>query len=107
MRPIDADSLTKRIWREARILCDVEHFLNAGMFLEEIENAIKETPTLNAVPVVRCKDCKKCTVWKDGHSFTCHENRIDYYAPNYDAATYYCADGIRREDHGTEKADSQ
>lgn len=50
----------------------------------------------NQVNVVFCKDCRKCNVWKDGHSFTCNADEIDYYAPTYDAATYFCADGERR-----------
>ena len=59
--------------------------------------ALKNLSAIDAVPVVRCKDCQKCTVWEDGHSFTCNEDEMEYYAPHYDAATYYCADGKRRE----------
>lgn len=60
--------------------------------------ALKNLPAIDAVPVVRCMDCRKCTIWEDGHSFTCNEDEIDYYAPTYDAATYFCADGKRRID---------
>ena len=46
MRLIDADALVKWIERQKRLskLCTIM--------------AIQETPTIDAVPVVRCKDCK-------------------------------------------------
>ena len=61
-----------------------------------IRSRLEQVAAIDAVPVVRCKDCQECTVWKDGHSFTCNADEMDYYAPTYDAATYYCADGKRR-----------
>lgn len=62
MRLIDADALVKWIERQKRLskLCTIM--------------AIQETPAIDAVPVVRCKDCKHmakminachCKVW--GH----------------------------------------
>ena len=63
-----------------------------------IHSLIEKVPAVDAVPVVFCKHCRKCTIWEDGHSFTCNEDEIDYYAPTYDAATYYCADGKRRDE---------
>ena len=47
----------------------------------------------DAEQVTRCKDCANCFILSDGRSFTCNANEIDYYAPAYDAATFYCADG--------------
>lgn len=49
------------------------------------------------VPVVRCKSCKYCQILSDGHSFRCYSWDMDLYAPQYDAETFYCADGERRE----------
>lgn len=62
-----------------------------------IRSRLEQVAAIDAVMVVRCKNCQKCTVWEDGHSFTCNEDEMEYYAPHYDAATYYCADGKRRE----------
>ena len=53
--------------------------------------------TSDRVDIVRCKDCEHCRVLNDGASFECAEWEMDFYAPRYDAATYYCADGKRRE----------
>lgn len=50
------------------------------------------------VRVVLCKDCQYCRLLNDGTSFECTNHEVDYYAPHYDAATYYCADGKRRTD---------
>lgn len=66
--------------------------------------ALKNIPTVDAVEVVFCKDCEYCNpLYFDPHgnyagdgSFTCGENEIDYYAPDYHMDTYYCADGKRR-----------
>ena len=41
--------------------------------------SIEDAPTIDAVPVVRCKDCRKWCI--------CHKSD-----------DYYCADGERRED---------
>lgn len=106
MRLIDAETLENLLTEFAHTAKTVHEVqMNALCFAAVRSESL--TPTIDAVPVVRCKNCQKCTVWEDGHSFTCNEDEMDYYAPHYDAATYYCADGIRREDHGTEKADSQ
>ena len=51
-------------------------------------NIVKELPTIDAVPVVRCKDCKhhinhdkRCKVWNHG-------------VPEYG----YCYEGMRKDD---------
>lgn len=57
--------------------------------------------TSDHIDVVRCKDCEHCRLLNDGISFECMELEMDFYAPHYSAATYYCADGKRRT-HGSE-----
>lgn len=46
---------------------------------------------------VFCKDCRHCSIFSDGKSFSCNSSEIDYYAPHYDAATYFCGDRKRKE----------
>ena len=57
MRPIDADAWTERIDSDhcasCSRLCPCSE-CGLGIARESIEN----TPTLDAVPVVRCKNCK-------------------------------------------------
>ena len=53
-RLIDADALSKRLealWN----VHDDQDFANKDVW-QELENA----PSIDAVPVVRCKDCKQC-----------------------------------------------
>lgn len=45
MRPIDADALK-------------EAFYERGLGYQAIDELINEAPTIDAVPVARCKDCK-------------------------------------------------
>ena len=58
MRLIDADALKEIIFGNSYILSNSTNSMNFGMFCDGIEQAIDETPTIDAVPVVRCKDCK-------------------------------------------------
>jgi molybdenum cofactor biosynthesis enzyme MoaA len=63
--------------------------------------ALKNLPAIDAVKVVFCKDCEHCRLLNDGVSFECMTFEMDFYAPTYDAATFYCADGKRRKTDDT------
>ena len=65
--------------------------------LSEAMALMKDWPTIELVNVVRCKDCQHCDPYKDGESFYCSELDMDFFAPTHSAATYYCADGKRRD----------
>lgn len=54
MRPIDADALDVLTVIGGRTNGKVE-------FAKAIEEAIKKAPTIDAVPVIRCRDCKYYT----------------------------------------------
>ena len=89
MRPIDADALIDEI-----VKIDDLRRLNTAT----IGKAIHAVPTLDVVSVVRCKDCQFCTMLNNGVGFFCSSWATDFYSPHYDAATYYCADGKRRDE---------
>lgn len=61
MRLIDADALNKALGF-ADPCANCEHvygmFLCADAIWQEVCDEIYEAPTIDAVPVVRCKDCK-------------------------------------------------
>ena len=70
MRPIDADALQEHIRRCCCEPCEAEkrdynhvrcRACEAGDTLYWIEDA----PTINAIPVVRCKDCRKFAPYSD------------------------------------------
>ena len=98
MRPIDADDLINEIkyhlwdW-------DTVNGITAQTVLKQTITDIKNQPTIDAIPVVRCHECKwykeekgivgtgYCTVLKpagDGQ-FICWSN-------------WYCGDGKRKDD---------
>ncbi len=59
MRLIDADALTELIATNVYPICDAFNSRDYGMFWTGgIEKAINSAPTIDAVSVVRCKDCK-------------------------------------------------
>ena len=79
MRLIDTDTLDPRLSRDATpyfTLCDIEN-----------------APTVDAVPVVRCKDCRK---WHDPHE--CPMFALE-------AGDYTTADGNGFCDYGERKYD--
>ena len=84
MRLIDADALKKETGKwltnptDSRLLADV------------IDNA----PTIDAVPVVRCKDCKCWTEWENGTG-SCSRFALDWLGTD---ATDFCSMGERKDD---------
>lgn len=81
MRLIDADKLERQeYWGNERCFDYVD--------AEDIDNA----PTVDAVPVVRCKDCKHS--WEDISGLCCsHGVCVDLNVPG----DFYCAYGKRKE----------
>lgn len=62
MRPIDADALHKKIFPYSSLVDPKTYAINAGA----VEYAIQTSPTVDAVEVVRCKDCRFLTHLDDG-----------------------------------------
>lgn len=81
MRLIDADKLERQeYWGNERCFDYVD--------AEDIDNA----PTVDAVPVVRCKDCKHS--WEDLGGLTCsHGVCVDCVV----LGDFYCANGERKK----------
>lgn len=96
MRLIDADALMKRL-DMAESCEDCPSVCSAGFCSNhkkagEICQAIEEAPTVDAVQVVRCKDCKH---YLDGGC-----GNVDSQSPSKKLMSvkpdWYCADGERR-----------
>ena len=85
MRPIDGDLLMKTVFNDV-VLIDGE-VKGVGLILAE---TVDKAPTVDAVPVVRCKDCKY------------HEDEEIgmVYCPNalggWVGENWFCADGERK-----------
>lgn len=61
---------------------------------------IEKAPTVDAVPVVRCKDCKHLCVWnrKDIYAF-CPKTNIVFLPFERDTRTFFCGCGERKENN--------
>ena len=88
-RLIDADALKTKAIR-----CETFKLYDAPVFLKAVgTKEIDKAPTIDAVPVVRCKDCKyrfknnghsrdgcpiiDANIWMDGDDFCSHGERKD------------------------------
>ena len=60
MRLIDADAM-KRVYQE--VLCSHVACIDCSFFMDDkycrFETMLSEAPTINDIPVVRCRDCRK------------------------------------------------
>ena len=62
---------------------------------EEVEQAIKDAETVDAVEVVRCKDCE---FWNDGWFPECTMGKCKRGKPVLTEPHHYCSYGVRRLD---------
>lgn len=86
MRLIDADALDwERIEREHGARNET---------VVDCEIIIEEAPTIDAVPVVRCKDCKCWTEWSNGTG-SCSRFALDWIGTDADD---FCSMGERKDD---------
>lgn len=78
MRLIDADALLelydKKDWSEM----DDEEWDDLRVSLRLVKQNILDMPTIDAVPIVRCRDCKWCDVtdYGAGEVLECIRNRL-------------------------------
>ena len=92
MRLIDADSLQRRICG-AKCGCEYEDCGNEGDC--GYDHFISNAPTINAVPVVRCKDCVNGTVFVNKQGAEYVDCVLDDYSVR--KPTDYCSYGKRKE----------
>lgn len=92
MRLIDADALVKDIedFQKSMVFHSYGERMQFDDMIDFAVDHLEDAPTIDAVPVVRCKDC-----WKQG----------GYQCPMFDDETYrdgskedgFCHDGERME----------
>lgn len=96
MRLIDGDKLQEFPIRANR--CDKEHanehFING---IETVLKYAEQLPTVDAVVVTRCKDCKKSGVTEFGKRY-CKEPMGSFYGCIPVEDDYFCSGGRRREE---------
>ena len=94
MRLIDADAM-KRVYQE--VLCSHVACIDCSFFMDDkycrFETMLSEAPTINAVPVIRCLECKQGEI--DDPDFP-----DEYYCHagcGWNKGDFYCAYGEREE----------
>lgn len=102
-RLIDANKLEANMYHEAfETDTDMQKW-DSGCWIryKMFENQIEKMPTVDAVEVVRCKDCKW---WKSNYMWDGRERKvciIEAYEP-VRSGDHYCSMGERREENGSE-----
>ena len=88
MRTIDADKFILALMDASLSSVDEDTILDL----------VDSIPTVDAVPVVRCKDCKHLCVWnrKDIYAF-CPKTNIVFLPFDKDTRTFFCGFGERKD----------
>lgn len=93
MRVIDADAM-KRVYQE--VLCSHVACIDCSLFMDDkycrFETMLSEAPTINAIPVVRCRECKHC----DPENYHC-DHPMSTAAPLRRKPDDFCSYGERKE----------
>lgn len=114
MRLADVDELWKQMW-ELREKRDEEANMTGDREVcvtwNDAVTLIKNAPTIDAVPVVRCKDCKWWDEDENDPYGYCMAMKHGYMSARWEIGIYrkykgdfYCADGERSTDE-TEEID--
>ena len=99
MRLIDADAILKADENSDKALV-----LGSGKTLEIayalLKKKVADAPTVDAVIVTRCEDCKHLCVWnrKDIYAF-CPKTNIVFLPFEKDTRTFFCGCGERKENN--------
>ena len=92
-RLIDANALMDVIRQHEYRLATKQGAIDYGMFTLGIQQAVDEQPTIDAVSVVRCRDCK---YWQDNNDGYPHEECRWGHGETPDANDF-CSYGERNE----------
>ena len=90
MRLIDADDLVAKIMMEAPDFMDGGSSITKAFILAMVKTR-SATPTIDAVPVVRCKDCFYGEVEPDDNSYFFCTHPLHKLESH--ESSYFCADG--------------
>ena len=92
-RLIDADALMNVIRQHEYRLATKQGSIDYGMFTLGIQQAVDEQQTIDAVPVVRCRECKHC--YPENHHCDHHMGTA---APLRRKPDDFCSYGERKDD---------
>lgn len=87
MRPIDADALIDKYQRECTI----------DVFRYEVLDDLNNAPTIDAVPVIRCYECKYFREFEKGFS-TDWDGSCKYWNTHSTVYSNFCGCAKRKEE---------
>jgi hypothetical protein len=82
---IKREDVIKITWQEP-------YYYDSINVLLEVRDKVRALPTIDAVEVVRCKDCKYADVLITGNIYCKHFNEWHLHGTDW-----FCADGERKE----------
>lgn len=87
MRLIDADALDREMYRKSFEVDDGRNVWNSGLWIRYkiYEEAVRDAPTIDAVPVIRCKNCMFSEPWyrDKRRCFLWSSNGIDVFEDGF------------------------
>ena len=95
MRLIDADALMDVIRQHEYRLATKQGSIDYGMVTLGIQQAVDEQPTVDAVEVVRCRECKHAWIHPCGYVY-CHRDGRNAYEMTFNIDGF-CSYGERKE----------
>lgn len=96
MRLIDADWVLEHI--KPYELSDEDWSVTGGTAIRLIHNAINQAPTIDAVPVVRCRECKHLNVVNRKELYAhCPKTNTVFLPFELDTREHFCSLGERKE----------
>ena len=96
MRLIDADWVLEHI--KPYELSDEDWSATGGTAIRLIRNAIDQAPTIDAVPVVRCRECKHLNVVNRKELYAhCPKTNTMFLPFELDTREHFCSLGERKE----------
>ena len=96
MRLIDADWVLEHT--KAYELSDEDWSVTGGTAIRLIHNAIDQAPTVDAVPVVRCRECKHLNVVNRKELYAhCPKTNTVFLPFELDTREHFCSLGERKE----------
>lgn len=107
-RLIDADALISRALEEKRFVFTMYDLINNEYIVEtvykDLADFINEAPTIDAVPVVRCKECRfrgnpmNCPMCHEEDYYD-EDDGFDYIVRDETVDEGYCQKGEREDDN--------
>ena len=96
MRLIDADWVLEHT--KPYELSDEDWSVTGGTAIRLIHNAIDQAPTIDAVPVVRCLECKHLNVVNRKELYAhCQKTNTVFLPFELDTREHFCSLGERKE----------